>query len=79
MLSCPFKWWWWLQISAMCWIGATPGEFYHVLLDHFGFIHVLDHFALVGSDEVSLLGWLNPDAIHVLLMFSSIEFDQLAI
>jgi hypothetical protein len=26
---------------------VTPGEFCHVLLDHFGFIHVLDHFALI--------------------------------
>jgi hypothetical protein len=30
-------------------IGATLGDFYHVFLDHFGFTHVHDHFALVDS------------------------------
>jgi hypothetical protein len=47
-----------------------------VLLDHFSFIHVLDHFTLIGSDEV---GWLDSDAVNVLLMLSSIESDQLTI
>jgi hypothetical protein len=46
-----------------------------VLFDHFGFVHVLDHFALLGSD---IVGLLDPDAIDVLLMLSSVESSQLA-
>jgi hypothetical protein len=42
--------------------------------DHFGFIHVLDHFAFVGSDEVGLLSWLNPDAGDVLLTMNLINW-----
>jgi hypothetical protein len=37
--------------------------------------HVLDHFALLGSD---IVGLLDPDAIDVLLMLSSVESSQLA-
>jgi hypothetical protein len=37
---------------------------------------VLDHFVLVGYDEVGLL---DPDVVNVLLMLSSVESDQLAI
>jgi hypothetical protein len=48
-------------------------------VDHFGFIHVLDHFILVVFDEVGLLGWLDSDAVNVLLMLSSVESAQLAI
>jgi hypothetical protein len=29
--------------------GVTLGDFYHVFLDHFGFVHVPDHFTLAGS------------------------------
>jgi hypothetical protein len=50
-----------------------------VLLDHFGFIHVLDHFTLIGSDEVGWLGWPDSDAVNVSLMLSSVESDQLTI
>jgi hypothetical protein len=42
--------------------------------DHFGFIHVLDHFAFVGSDEVGLLSWLNPDTGDVLLTMNLINW-----
>jgi hypothetical protein len=37
---------------------------------------VLDHFILVGYDEVSLL---DPDAVNVLLMLSYVESNQHAI
>jgi hypothetical protein len=40
---------------------------------------VLDHFILVVFDEVGLLGWLDSDAVNVLLMLSSVESAQLAI
>jgi hypothetical protein len=41
------------------------------MLDYFGFAHVSDHFVLVGL--------LDPDAVNVLLMLSSVESTQLAI
>jgi hypothetical protein len=40
---------------------------------------VLDHFALVGFDEVGLLGWLDSNTVNVLLMLSSVESAQLVI
>jgi hypothetical protein len=42
--------------------------------DHFGFTHVFDHFVFVGSDEVGLISWLNPDAIDVLLTINLINW-----
>jgi hypothetical protein len=45
---------------------------WRILFYHFGFIH--DHFAFVGSDEVGLLSWLNPDAADVLLTMDLINW-----
>jgi hypothetical protein len=41
--------------------------------DHFGFIHVFDHFVFIGFDEVGLLSWLNPDTVDVLLTMNLIN------
>jgi hypothetical protein len=49
-------------------------NFVMCFFDHFGFIHVFDHFIFVGSDKVSLLSWLNPDTVDVLLMMNLINW-----
>jgi hypothetical protein len=46
------------------------GQYRH-MLDYFSFAHVSDHFVLVGL--------LDPDAVNVFLMLSSVESTQLAI
>jgi hypothetical protein len=46
------------------------GQYRHPL-DYFNFTHVSDHFVLVGL--------LDPDAVNVFLMLSSVESTQLAI
>jgi hypothetical protein len=55
-------------------IDASTGKFCHMLLDHFGFMHVLDHFVLVSSDGVGLL---DLDAVNVLLMLYSSQLATL--
>jgi hypothetical protein len=47
-----------------------------VFFDHFGLVHLFNHFALVGSGEVGLL---EPDPMNVLLMLFSVDPNQLAI
>jgi hypothetical protein len=35
---------------------------------------VLDHFTFVGSDEVGLLSWLNPDVVDVLVTMNLVKW-----
>jgi hypothetical protein len=47
-----------------------------VFFDHFGLVHMSNHFALVSSDEVGLL---EPDAVNVSLMLFSVDLNHLPI